>query len=104
MTEPQVWTLIGVFAAALIGMVTFTTQVMWRAITSQFVSFRAEMRAEFATSRAETSAQISELRAETSAQISELRTETSAQISELRLQISDLDGDVQAIARRVFPE
>lgn len=100
MTEPQVWTLIGVFAAALVGMITFTTQVMWRAITAQFVSFRAEMQAEFSTSRAEMSAELAASRAEVSAELAEIR----AEIGSLRTEVRHLDRDVQAISRRVFPE
>ncbi|WP_336651303.1 MULTISPECIES: hypothetical protein [unclassified Leucobacter] len=96
LTEPQVWALIGVFAAALVGMITFTTQVMWRAITAQFVSFRAEMQAEFSTSRAELAAS----RAEVSAELAEIR----AEIGSLRTEVRHLDRDVQAISRRVFPE
>lgn len=107
LTEPQIWTLIGVFAAALVGMITFTTQVMWRAIAAQFASFRAEMRAEFAALRTETSAELAASRAEftasraeTSAELAEIR----AEIGSLRTEVRHLDRDVQAISRRVFPE
>src|SRR5690606_22119601 len=36
MTEPQVWTVIGVLAAALTGMIAVTTQLMMRTFSAQF--------------------------------------------------------------------
>lgn len=115
MTEPQVWTLIGVFAAALAGMITFTTQAMWRALTSRIDSLRDEMRAEFASMRTETAARFDSMRTETATRLDSARTETAArfdsvqtetaaQFESLRTQIAHLDRDVQAISRRVFPE
>ena len=60
MTEPQVWTLIGVFAAALFGMLTLMSTMFVRLINAKFETLEAK--------------------------------------------IDHLDRDVQAIARRVFPE
>lgn len=100
MTEPQVWTLIGVFAAALVGMITFTTQIMWRSINAQFDSSRREMRSEFAAVRSETAAQFESVRSEMAAH----RSETAAQLESLRVQVSHLDRDVEALSRRVFPK
>jgi len=59
-TEPQVWTLIGVFAAALFGMLTLMSTMFVRLINAKFETLEAK--------------------------------------------IDHLDRDVQAIARRVFPE
>ncbi|MBO1804453.1 hypothetical protein [Leucobacter ruminantium] len=107
MTEPQVWTLIGVFAAALVGMITFTTQIMWRSINAQFDSFRREMRSEFAAARSELAAHRSETAAQFGSVRSEMeahRSETAAQLESLRVQVSHLDRDVEALSRRVFPK
>ena len=60
MTEPQVWTLIGVFATALFGMLTLMSTMFVRFINAKFET--------------------------------------------LEVKIDHLDRDVQAIARRVFPE
>ncbi len=38
MTEPQVWTLIGVFAAALFGMLTLVSTMFVRMIRAEFQS------------------------------------------------------------------
>lgn len=46
MTEPQVWTLIGVFAAALFGMLTLMSTLFLRVIRTEIDSLRTEMRGE----------------------------------------------------------
>ena len=80
MTEPQVWTLIGVFAAALFGVLGTIVPLITRTITAEIRTQGAELRGEITT----------------------LRSELRGEISELRGQITALDGDVQAIARQVF--
>ncbi len=47
MTEPQVWTLIGVFATALFGVLTLMSTMFTRVIRTEIGSFRNEMSAEF---------------------------------------------------------
>lgn len=89
MNEPQVWTLIGVFAAGLFATITFTTQVMWRSINGRFDAFQAEMKTEFASIRAETAAQFDAV---------------NAKFDAMQTRIEHLDRDIQAISRRVFPE
>jgi hypothetical protein len=47
MTEPQVWTLIGVFAAAVFGMITVVSTLFVRVIRSEIGGLRGEMNARF---------------------------------------------------------
>lgn len=47
MTEPQVWTLIGVFATALFGMITLMSTMFVRIIRTEIGSLRAEISSEF---------------------------------------------------------
>lgn len=75
MTDPQIWTLIGVFAASTFAMVGLAS-----------TTFRRVLRAE-----------IDGLRGELLGEINSLRAEVTA---EIRL----LDKDISAIARRVFPD
>ncbi len=56
MTEPQVWTLIGVFAAVMLGGMTLMTTLLTRTISaksdaaeSRIESLRVEMNARFDT-------------------------------------------------------
>ncbi|MGH3474587.1 MAG: hypothetical protein ACRDOT_06705 [Aeromicrobium sp.] len=66
-TEPQVWTLIGVFATALFGMLTLMSTMFVRLMNAKFET-------------------------------------VDVRFGILEAKIDHLDRDVQAIARRVFPE
>lgn len=95
-TEPQVWTLIGVFAAALFGMVGLMST--W---------FMHVLRAEIGGVRAE----IGRLRGEMSAEIGGLRGEMNgrfeamdARFDALAGKVEHLDRDVQTLFRRQFPD
>ena len=89
MNEPQVWTLIGVFAASMVGIITLVLRTM----NTQFTSLRNEMRSD-----------ISAMRTELKSDIASVHTELKSDIASLRTQITHLDRDVQAISKRVFPE
>ncbi len=49
MTEPQVWTLIGVFAAIMLGGMTLMTTLINRSTTAAIEGLRGEMNARFDT-------------------------------------------------------
>ncbi len=92
MNEPQVWTLIGVFAASMVGVITLVLRMMntqFAAVTRQFDSMNR---------------QFDSMRQELRSEIASLRNENSARFETLGAQISHLDRDVQAISKRVFPE
>jgi len=48
MNEPQVWTLIGVFAVGMFSVITLMSTMFVRVLRSEIGSLRTEMRAEFA--------------------------------------------------------
>lgn len=92
MNEPQVWVLIGVFAASMVGVITLvlrTMNVQFEAMHARIDALRGELKAGIDSVRTEVSA---------------VRTELQADIGSLRTQITHLDRDVQAISKRVFPE
>jgi len=78
LTEPQIWTLIAVFAASMFGMLRMVTK-----------SFADLLRAEIGGVRSE---------------IGGLRTEMIAKFEAQNVKLDHLDRDVQALVRRVFPE
>ena len=78
MNEPQIWTLIGVFAASMVGVIA----ILQRTMNVQFSSLRNELKSE----------------------LDALRHEVKGEIGSLRAEIAHLDRDVQAISKRVFPE
>lgn len=76
MTEPQVWVLIGVFAASMFGMITIIT-----------VSFTRTLNAATGAVRSE---------------ISGLRETMNARFEAMNGKFEVLDRDIQALSRRVF--
>lgn len=92
MTEPQIWTLIGVFAAAIVGL--FSVLVVMLTVTSR--SFSAQL----ASLREETAARFEAVHQE----LASMRRETAAQFETVRAELAHLNKGMQAIATRVFPE
>ncbi len=76
LSEPQVWTIIGVLAATLIGTITLVTQLTLRTITVQITSLRNEMVSS--------------------------RNETNTQFKAIDRRLDDLDRDIQGIVDKVF--
>ena len=71
-TEPQVWTLIGVFAAAMASMITLTLLVVRHSI--------GELRAE----------------------VGQLRSEVAGELRAIHLRLDGLDRDVNALVKDRF--
>lgn len=84
-TEPQVWTLIGVFASAVLAV--FATMSGWfvRVLRAEVGGLRAEMNAKFERVDAQFA-------------------RVDAQFDRVDVKLLHLDRDMQALARRVFPE
>jgi hypothetical protein len=76
MTEPQVWVLIGVFATAIFGMLTWQTISFNRALKTSIDSLREVMDARFDA--------------------------VNARFDAVDSKIDGLDRDVQALTRHVF--
>lgn len=102
MNEPQVWTLIGVFAAGMFGMVTVVTTMFTRVLRTEIGGLRAEMTGEIGGLRAEMAGEIGGLRAEFRGEIAELRTDLKGEIAGLRTEIRTIDRDVSALMKHTF--
>lgn len=89
MNDPQIWTLIGVFAAALLGGMTLMTTLIMRATTSAIDGLRGEMNGRFDGVRGE---------------MTGLRAEMNARFDGIDTKIEHLDRDVAALSRKVFGE
>ena len=76
MTEPQVWTLIGVFAAVMLGGMTLMTTLLTRTISAK---------SDAADSRIET-----------------LRVEMNARFDTMDVKFSTLDREVATLAARFW--
>ncbi|MFS0852928.1 hypothetical protein [Microbacterium sp. 179-I 3D4 NHS] len=49
LTEPQIWTMIGVFTAAMFGMMTLVSTLFIRVVRTEIGSLRTEMVSRFET-------------------------------------------------------
>lgn len=105
MTEPQVWTLIGVFAAGMFGTITLVSTMFLRMMHSGFESVRTEFRIEFASVRTEFRTEFESVRAEFASVRTEIGSEFTGVRTEIRAihgRIDHLDRDVNAIYRHLF--
>ena len=98
MTEPQVWTLIGVFAAGMFGTITLISTIFLRTMQNGFDGVRTEMRNEFASVRTEFRNEFASVRTEMRSEFANVRTEIGA----VHGRIDHLDRDVNAIYRHLF--
>jgi len=78
--DPQIWTLIGVFAAIMLGGMTAMTTLITRATTSSIDGLRGEIGARF----------------------DGMRGEFNARFDSIEKQVSLLDRDVAALTRKVW--
>lgn len=82
MTEPQVWVLIGVFAASMFGLIGIVTTGFSRLLRSEIGGLRAEIGGE----------------------IGSLRAEMNARFEGVDRRLDYLDRDVQLLMKREFGE
>jgi len=111
LNEPQVWTLIAVFAASMFGMLRMTSKTFADLLRAEIGGLRAEMGSEVGGLRAEMRSEIGGLRAEMRSEIGGLRAEMKARfdaqdakVDAQNVKLDHLDRDVRALVRRVFPE
>jgi hypothetical protein len=90
-TEPQVWTMIGVFTALMFGMLTIVSTLFVRVIRSEIGGLRSEL-----------DGRIGGLRGEIGGEISGLRGEIEGLRREMTMKFDNLDRDVQVLMRREF--
>lgn len=108
-TEPQVWTLIGVFAAAMFGTLTLMSTMFLRTMQNGFDGVRTELKNEFASVRTEFRNEFASVRTEFRNEFASVRTESGTEFSGVRAEIraiheriDHLDRDVSAIYRHIF--
>ena len=107
MTEPQVWTLIGVFAAVMLGAMTLMTTLITRSTTVAIDGLRQEMIARFETvdERFEKMDVKFEARfAAMDAKFAALEATVDARFETINVKLEHLDRDVTVLMRRVWGE
>ena len=99
LTEPQVWTLIGVFSTALFAVFATTSGYVVRSMKAGFDRVDAQFdRVDAQFDRVD--AQIAGLRGEMNAKFAVV----DVKFDRMDDRFDHLDRDVQAISRRVFPD
>lgn len=89
MNEPQVWTLIGVFAATMLGGMTLMATSINRATASAIAGLRGEMNARFDG---------------VDFRFDNIRGEMNARFDTVDTKIEHLDRDVTTLMRRAWGE
>jgi hypothetical protein len=98
MNEPQIWTLIGVFAAGMFGTITLMSTMFVRMMQNGFDSVRKEFKSEFASVRTEFRSEFANVRMELKSELASVRTEIQA----VNGRIDHLDRDLNAVYRHLF--
>ncbi|MEV7826139.1 hypothetical protein [Microbacterium enclense] len=126
MTEPQVWVLIGTFAAAVLGGMTFSTNLIMSSLSKVITANTDRLESRIDALRFETmselqatgyridslgtalNARIDSVEAGLNAKIDSVEARLTAQMesveSRLRGDMARIDADVTAIAKRVWTE
>ena len=99
MTDLQSWTLIGVFAATMFGVIGIVTSSLSRRMDAGFAHVTGVMDAKFEG----VGYRFDALNTKIDAVEAGLNAKIDAVEARLGAQISALDNDVSAIAKRVFP-
>jgi len=106
LTEPQIWTVIGVMAATLGVLVTIVTQSFNRTMNAKFETVTAGMNAQFKAM----DAKIGAMDAKFEMKFDGLRTEmvlrfeqVDTRLERLEARVDGLDRDMQSVVKRVFP-
>lgn len=97
MSDPQVWTLIGVFAASIFGALTLVVTLTNRATTSAIEGLRAEMRGGFQAVDARFDAVDAKFEA-----IDAKFEAVDAKFEMVYTKLDALDRDVSALMKHVF--
>lgn len=87
LTEPQIWTMIGVFTALMFGMLTLVSTLFVRVVRSEVGGLRGELLGEIGGLRAEMRARFEAV---------------DARFDAVHVKIDGLDRDVQLLMRREF--
>lgn len=98
LNDAQIWTMIGTFAALMVGMLTLISTVFVRVVRSEIGGLRGEMNGAIGGLRGEMRAEIGGLRAEMNARFDTV----DARFDTVNARMNNLDRDVQALVKRTF--
>ncbi|HRP99187.1 MAG TPA: hypothetical protein PK781_01855 [Terrimesophilobacter sp.] len=91
MNEPQIWTMIGVFSALMLGMLTIVSTLFVRVVRAEIGGLRHELLGEIR-------GEVGTLRGEMGREFGSIRGE----LQSLNSKVDGLDRDVQLLMNREF--
>jgi hypothetical protein len=97
-TEPQIWTALGILAAALAGMISLTIVTLNRTITTQFQSLGMRIDSVETTM----STRFKAVEATMNTRFQAVEATMNARFETVNTKIDGLDRDVQALSVKVF--
>ncbi len=104
-TEPQVWTIIGVGATAMFTMLTIISTFFVRIVRAEIGGLHGELTGQINGLRGEVKSEINGLRGEVTGEIGGLKGAIAEVRTELRgtnERIDRLDSDISALMRHTF--
>lgn len=99
MNDPQTWTALGILTAAILGVITLSTQLMMRTITGQLTGLRSEMGVRFD----DVDRRMDRLEGRMD-RLEGRMDRIENRMDGIEKRVEGIDRDVQAISKRVFPE
>ena len=101
LSDPQAWTMIGIFATAMLGGMTLMTAQFSRVLRAEIGGLRAELHGEAGSLRAELHGEAGGLRAELHGEVGALRTEMRAGFSVMTVRLDSLDTRLTRVEGKV---
>jgi len=104
-SDPQAWTMIGIFATAMLGGMTLMTTQFNRVLRSEIGGLRSEMHSEIGGLRSEMHGEIGGLRSELRAgfEVVNVRLESlDTRLTRVEGKVDDLDTELTNLATRFW--
>lgn len=98
MTEPQTWTVIGVFAAMMLGGMTLMTTQFSRVIRAEVGGLRSEMSGELNGFRGEMLGELNGFRGEVNGRLDVIES----RLTRVESKVDDLDTELTNLATRFW--
>ncbi|AQY02963.1 hypothetical protein LJR044_003467 [Microbacterium foliorum] len=101
LSDPQAWTMIGIFASAMLGGMTLMTTQFSRVLRAEIGGLRGELGGEIVGLRSELGGEIGGLRGELRGEIDVLRTEMRAGFEVMNVRLDSLDTRLTRVEGKV---
>jgi len=102
MNDPQIWTLIGVFSAAVLGGLSLVVTLITRTTGGQIAALGGQLTGEIRALDSRLTSQIESLDSRLTSQIESLDSRFGARFDTVDVKFDVLDKEVAGLAKRVW--